>query len=260
MSATKTVSSNDMRSIAYRIGYLSKSRIEREARKTEPRLWKLIGHASLFDNAKKYIIDHIDDDDDDDEAVVDEWAESDDELSTIDHIEDLLDLEDDDNEPAPIQPPPHPQLQRQYQFQYYQACTKCISRPDQKPQQVVVTTVIDCASESESESEPEDQHQHHQRGFEDWENVSDVSTEGDEGDHDHDNTSDSDWSESTCANEDHVYDASPERKLIDLCALATSQFSMPKYTPQDEDMLLWAQQPRVLSQTQADNLLVEAFA
>ncbi|EXJ87078.1 hypothetical protein A1O3_04036 [Capronia epimyces CBS 606.96] len=240
MSNFEAVSSADMRCFAYKIGYMSKYRIEREARKTEPRLFKLIGHASLFDSAKKYIVEHIDDDDDEDDFDHDD--ELSDDLTSIDHIEEL-DL-DDDVECAEALPPSYAESQSQHQ--YYQASTKRISRPVQRPQQVVLATPA------------EDGLPHHYE-TEDWENVSDVSTEAGDSD------SDSDWSEATCEGDEHVVDAvtaasHPARKILDMCELPTSQFSMPTYEPVDDDLVLWAQQPKVFSQSQADNLLVDIFA
>lgn len=273
-----------MRCFAYKIGYMSKYRIEREARKPEPRLSRLIGHASLFDSAKKYIIDHIDDDDDDndDELVHDselpeEWTHKADDLDlpSIEEIEDL-DLDDDDDDGAELAAD-FAQIQHHYQPQhlpryFYQASTKCMSRPIERPQQVVLATTTTTTTGDQSNNN-QDQAAFGDELY-DWETVSNASTEAGDDEHEHehgldhdDSVSDSDWSDSTCANDEqhhhhHVDDARPDRKILDFCcALATSQFAMPMYNaPQNDDLLLWAEQPRVLSQSQADNLLVEVFA
>ncbi|KAJ9615455.1 hypothetical protein H2200_001530 [Cladophialophora chaetospira] len=54
-------SQTQTRRLAYQLGLISKSKIEREASKTAPRLNKLVGHATIFDNAAKVIMQHIND-------------------------------------------------------------------------------------------------------------------------------------------------------------------------------------------------------
>src|ERR1700760_4796618 len=49
------------RILAYELGSISRSNIEKEASKMAPRLRRLVGHATIFDSAAKYIREHIDD-------------------------------------------------------------------------------------------------------------------------------------------------------------------------------------------------------
>ncbi|EXJ88281.1 hypothetical protein A1O1_05211 [Capronia coronata CBS 617.96] len=269
---------------AYKVGYMSKYRIEREARKAEPRLHKLVGHASLFDSAKKYIVEHIDDDDEDDKdhqdellqddvLLADEWPEDEDdvddeELASIDEVDELFPLEDIEETLESLSPcsqtAPLPQYHHQHQYQYHQASTNRLGRPAQRPQQMVPATSGSYNTNTIQIEEYEIDHD----DVDDWDSISDASTEAADNELDPDtdtdsaSDSDSDWSESTYGNDESlaVYEAESDRKIIDLCALATSQFSMPKYCPQDDDLVLWAQQPKVMSQTQVDNLLTEIFA
>src|SRR5438045_264565 len=58
VSTPSPVLDSDMRLFAYVLAGKSRTNIEREARKAEPWLRKLVGHASLFDQVNHFIINH----------------------------------------------------------------------------------------------------------------------------------------------------------------------------------------------------------
>jgi hypothetical protein len=70
---------------------------------------------------------------------------------------------------------------------------------------------------------------------------------------DDDDDEDDNWSDSTCA--DDYCDGHLDRKVVEIYHAERS-----KYLHRNDDLLLWSQQPQVLTQGQADSLLVEAFA
>ncbi|KAL6248941.1 hypothetical protein RBB50_004004 [Rhinocladiella similis] len=212
-SSSSPVLGSDMRYYAYKLGTISKFKIEKEARKSEPRLHKLVGHCSLFDNARKYILDtisHDHDHDDQDEAVIDsgdEWSLDDDDKDDIsfDYVEDVQ-----------------------------QEKPKSRSKSSKHSHGVVVVAAQEVVFDDEEEDIALE-----------WEYNSD-STEADDDDEDN-------WSDSTC--EDDSQDSSySHRKGMDIYPTAQA-----KYTAQD-DLLLWSQQPQVMTPSQANSLLIEAFA
>ncbi|KIW48130.1 uncharacterized protein PV06_00749 [Exophiala oligosperma] len=216
---------SDMRYYAYKLGTISKFKIEKEARKSEPRLHKLVGHCSLFDNARKYIIDTINHDDDDcepDAATVDsgdEWS-----------------LDNDDKDDVSFE-----YVEDVQKSQPKSRSSKSSTHSHSTPRNGVVVVkaeevLFDGIDEDDVELE--------------WEYNSDSTVEDDDDEEDN-------WSDSTCEEDDSHVDSSSsysDRKGIDI--LPTAQ---PKYTTQD-DFLLWSQQPQVMTPSQANSLLIEAFA
>ena len=75
-----------MQLFAYKLASISRTNIEREAGKTGPELRKLVGHASLFDHANHFIIDHAE-----------FKAEEADEAEDLDEVESLDDDSDEDD-------------------------------------------------------------------------------------------------------------------------------------------------------------------
>jgi len=207
-SAISPILGSDMQYFAYKIGSISKSKIEKEAHKAEPRLHKLVGHCSLFDNARKYILDRINH-----EEEQAHYADSTNEWSTE---------EDDKDEPS---------------FQYVEDLAD--ERPTYKQSNfhghgglkgVLVVKAAEISAEDYDDL--------------DWDDDSD-STEADDDEEDN-------WSDSTC--EEEPQDLYSDRKIVDICGA-----SQPRYRPQDDDLMLWSQQPQVMTQSQANSLLIEAF-
>ncbi|KAK7888231.1 hypothetical protein LTR67_009108 [Exophiala xenobiotica] len=203
-SAISPILGPDMQYFAYKIGSISKSKIEREAHKAEPRLHKLVGHCSLFDNARRYILDRI--------------SHEEEQAHHIDSTNDLSIEEDDKDEPS---------------FEYVEDLSD--KGPTYKQsnshgglQGVLVVKATEIAAEDYDDL--------------DWDDNSD-STDADDEDN---------WSDSTCEEENQ--DLYFDRKTVEICG--TGQ---PGYRPQDDDLMLWSQQPQVMSQSQANSLLIEAF-
>ena len=204
-SSASSVLGTEARYIAYKLGYISRFKIEREAKKTEPRLHKLIGHCSLFDQARKYILEHHDQEDIVDAEAVDELSldESDEELEAeFEHIEsvDIVTLS---------------------------------SKHSDKPGGLSVVR----ATENPSTQLYDDL---------DWDDDLDSNSTAISDDDDN-------WSDSTCGDDDG--DAHSDSKTIDIYHAAES-----KYLHRNDDLLLWSQQPQVLTPNQVDSLLIEAFA
>jgi hypothetical protein len=205
-SAISPILGPDMQYFAYKLGSISKSKIEREAHKAEPRLHKLVGHCSLFDNARRYILDRIN--------------REEEQAHHIDSTNDLSIEEDDKDEPS---------------FEYVEdlsdeGTTYEQSNSHGSLQRVLVVKATEIAAEDYDDLV--------------WDDDSD-STEADDDEEDN-------WSDSTC--EDETQDLYFDRKIVDICG--TRQ---PRYQPQDDDLMLWSQQPQVMTQSQANSLLIEAF-
>lgn len=227
---------SDNRQLAYKLGFLSRSNIQKEASKGAPRLHRLVSHAAIFDNAARYIVEHLDymkyesqqprveaknddyDDDDDDD-------EEDDLL--FDEVEDLEQpgLETSCHKASA----PQSSISRNHYAQ---------SRANNSNQIVVTTTRINSEDDET---------------FDDAE--SDPSTE----DSDNDSHSDDDWSDTTY-NDDDDENGHSDWKFVDVDSTEEFGDSKSQHQSHDDDLLLWSQQPKVLSQMEADNLLLEAFA
>jgi hypothetical protein len=77
---------SDMQYFAYKLGCTSRTNIEREAGKAEPRLQKLLGHASLFDRARYFIT-----------IPADSGFEEADEAEDLDELESLYEFNEEAN-------------------------------------------------------------------------------------------------------------------------------------------------------------------
>ncbi|KAI1617708.1 hypothetical protein EDD36DRAFT_459387 [Exophiala viscosa] len=205
-SSSSPVLSTEARYFAYKLGYISKFKIEREARKTEPRLHKLVGHCSLFDQARKYILEHNHQEDILDAEVVDELSleDSDEDFEAeIEHIE-TVDI------------------------------ATLSTKHSAKPGDVVVVRATAIPSTHLDEDDL------------DWDDDLDSDSTATSDDDDN-------WSDSTDGEDDGH--AQSDRKVADIYHTAKS-----KYLHRNDDLLLWSQQPQVLTPSQADSLLIEAFA
>lgn len=252
----------DARFLAYKVGSLSRSNIHKEAAKGAPRLRRLLGHASIFDSAAKFILEHSDvkranlatteecEDDDDDE--VEDEAE-------FDYDED--DEDDEDEETS---------------FEHAETTEVCYEKPLETPRQVVLNHYAQLRSKPQGAVVITTT----QLDNNDDDVGSDSGTEA--GDDEELELSDDDWSDSTFEGDDfeedddhhhhhhddsqraaHAHAWKPTAETYSYYSVKSFDYQYPPYEPHsksDDDMLLWSQQPRVLSQTQADSLLVEAFA
>lgn len=218
----------DMKYFAYKLGYLSRINIRHEAQKAEPHLSKLLGHALLFDNARNYINKHLDDEEIEPVEVeplpILEWEEFEDD-ATIQYIEDI---EDDPTSVGDAQ-----------------VIHQSVSLSEKEPPLQLVTTPrtlsILHASPIESRRHCDQQ----------WENDSNTSTEAGDDDEGH-------WSDTTC-DEDEIDQPLLDCGVSDPFLLKTADpgYTIPK--SEDDDIVLWSQQPRVLSLRQVEDIFVEAF-
>ncbi|KEF59316.1 uncharacterized protein A1O9_04160 [Exophiala aquamarina CBS 119918] len=215
-----------MKYFAYKLGYLSRVNIRREAQKAEPRLFKLLGHATLFDNARNYVTQHLDDEVDEVEIEADatiEWDEDEDD-ATIEYVEDIR----DDQVSILDAPIVHSSVSSSKENSLGLVC---------KPR----TLSILHASPIESQHIDED----------DWDNDSNTSTEAGDDDEGH-------WSDTTCEEED-VYVAPVDPATSDPYLLKCATPTFPQHKAADDDIILWSQQPRVLTLRQVEDMFVEAF-
>lgn len=218
-TSSSSVLSTEAHYFAYKLGYISRFKIEREARKAEPRLHKLVGHCSLFDQARKYIIEHNEQQDVVDAEAVDKLSheDSDEELEAdIEHIESVAETP----------------LSRQLAHQ-------------QRRGAVVVVRATEVPSGHVDDDLKWDD--------DDLEWDHDDDSDSTKTDDDDEISDDDNWSDSTCA--DDYGDGHPDGMVLEIYPAPQA-----KYLHQDDDLLLWSQQPQVLTQGQADSLLVEAFA
>jgi len=239
--ATPVAVSGDVQYFAYRLGHLSRSRIQREAGKAEPRLHKLIGHCSLFDSARKFILDHMDDGG--------HHQAEDDEESESEDIEVGEWWEEDVNN---------------HHSRRSSQTTPVKSEESGKGGLIVVT-----ATQIDAEGYVDDLDDIDDIDDLDWDNDSDSTEDGDLED------DDGHWSDSTCEDEDeHVHHPHHKNhhnhhhhssKVIDIPTMTAKAVADTHYScsylarSHNDDQALWAQQPQVLSRIQADNLLLEAF-
>ncbi|KAK5036423.1 hypothetical protein LTS07_002150 [Exophiala sideris] len=198
-SSSSAVLGTEAHYFAYKLGYISRFKIEEEAKKAEPRLHKLVGHCSLFDQARRYILDHNSQED-----IVD--AESVGELS----------LDDSDEE---------------FESEFEHLESTDIAALSRKHSDKLGGVVVVQATEIPNTYLDDD--------------LDSDSTETDD--------DDDGWSDSTC--DDDNGDAYSDYKIMQIHHTTKS-----KYLHRDDDFLLWSQQPQVLSQSEANGLLIEAFA
>jgi len=219
VSMDAPVMESEKRYFAYRLGHMSRSNIQREVGRAEPRLHKLIGHCSLFDNARKFIIEQInnedhdhDSEDEDGNANGDFWfddaaaAAVDKEEVSFDYVEDV--------------------------------------QTEKAARRVVVVTATQVVTEDYDDDDELDL---------EWDGDSDSSTE------DGEDCSDDEWSDSTWEDDDNTNTHHIDSKPIDIYAHVPSQGRNSHCQHRDDDRLLWSQQPRVMSQGQANHLLIEAI-
>ena len=202
-SNCSTVLASETKYIAYKLAYLSRTNIQKETYKPDPRLRKLIGHCHLFENAKRVITEHIGEAHqlvNGRETVADDRSD-DQGVSSFEYIEHTQDAQSID---LPCR------------------------RADSKPAKYLGVDPL-CGNSSDDED--------------------DSGTEASDGD----SQSDDDWSGSTYEGDDDSDHTDGWLKTV--YSISTTEKSIP----QDDDLILWSQQPRVLSPMEAEALLVEAF-
>lgn len=186
-----------MRYLAYKVAYLSTTKIEKEACKAEPRLRKLVGHAALFDQTREFIVGQAGDENEGEADELEDLVEDSDEEDEKDqeddvpycqYIERAEDIEhiDDVEHPLNLNEPAEPKLSNRF--------------PSQRNENTKRLLVLGVIRTEVKEVQTDD-----------WENNSDSSTEA--GDNDQD--SDGEWSNSTCEGDDED-DAHSNCKIIDV--------------------------------------------
>lgn len=222
--------SNDIY-FAYKLGYLSGANIRKEARKPEPRLFKLIGHASLFDCTRKYITEHtILESDDESEVETTEIEELVCDETFIEGKAEVVYIEDIDREATLIDLVTPSKLLPQDSWSY--------SQPEGCPNSMVSQTL----------AHPQNP------AILTWEDESDSSTEpGD------DAADDEYWSDSTCEEEDVLSHLST--KDYDRYAYSTKLATFPNQpiSKANDDQVIWSEQPRIMSIRQVEDLFAETF-
>ncbi|EXJ74081.1 uncharacterized protein A1O5_02375 [Cladophialophora psammophila CBS 110553] len=223
------------RRLAYEIGTKARSKIQKEAAKTVPQLHRLVCHAAVYDNATKFILDHMHDyspEIDHSELATIEEVEDVEEDVTLYDIVDIVPEDEHDPEPshASLELPHNASFNGYAQLKSPRLCG------------VVVTTTLVGARDSH------------------WEETeSDSSTESDE-DYDSDNEYDYHGYDGYMES-GYTYGQYERRSDLHYARSCSKQFadSTPTYNHSNDDHLLWAQQPRVWSQQQEAHLFVEAF-
>lgn len=236
-NASETVfpitSCSDMKYFAYKLGYLSRVNIRHEAQKAEPHLSRLLGHALLFDNARKYIHEHLDDEIEPVEVEEDpapEWDEEDEleDDATFQYVEDI----EDDSEIIP-----------DAQIVHHSICLSSKESKEASLQFITTPRTLSVVHASPVTS----RHSCDQQ----WENDSNTSTEADDDDDGH-------WSDTTYEEDDS------DLSLLDFSVsdpylLKTAEPGYPSHKAEDDDIVLWSQQPRVLSLRQVEDIFIETF-
>ncbi|ETI26291.1 hypothetical protein G647_03068 [Cladophialophora carrionii CBS 160.54] len=209
---------------AYELSSISRLKIQKEASKSSPRLHKLVAHAAMFDNATRFILDHID------------GSNVEDDLSDSVAIEGVLDakehgcghiaqLEDHDQNGDET-------FQSSFEVRNRTSFSGYAHR---KPKEGCAIVVIEALADEEGDT------------FEDT--ADESNTDSDDDDYDHfddreiwsDAPLDGDW-----------------RKMQSDWDFWDASANLVRDS-RDDDLLLWSQQPRVLSTKQAESLFLEAF-
>ncbi|EXJ56694.1 hypothetical protein A1O7_07038 [Cladophialophora yegresii CBS 114405] len=211
------------RHLAHELSSISRLKIEKEASKTSPRLHKLVAHASMFDHATRFILAHIDGTNAEldlpDSVAV--QGVRDEKEHGCDHKARLQHHDQGGVETSQ----PSFEIKNQTSFNGYAHL---------KPKEGCAIVVIEAIADEEDND------------FEDTgeESITD-SDDGDDGHFDREICTDTpingDWRK--MQSDWNFWDAS----------------SNVIRDPHDDDLLLWSQQPRVLSAKQAETLFFEAF-
>ncbi|KIW65181.1 hypothetical protein PV04_07462 [Phialophora macrospora] len=218
------------RFLAYELGSISRLKIEKEASKASPRLNKLVGHAAIFDSATRYIINYTDDADDvldlpdSPDSLALEEIEDEEELGCGDIV--YLEFHDN-NEVGTSQSSFETANHAPFGHAHLEAKEEC---------------GIDVTGSLSDEDD---------NAFGDIEDES-SSDSGDDYDCfdpeiSGDSLFDGDWRR---LHSDWDFWESSSKQIVSSAVV---------HDPQDDDLLLWSQQPRVLNEKQAESLFVEAF-
>ena len=227
-STLLSLSLTQTRILAYELGSISMSKIEKEASKTAPRLHKLVGHAAIFDNAARFIMQHIDDSiieyDQMEPAVIEkELHEEELGYSDLTGLKNCAEIETGTTQVS-FEITPHASFNGYSQLKPKGHCSI-----------EVTTTALNAEDvkfwgpEAESSMETYDGYDYLDRQR--W---SDLSYKGGE-----------------CK-------IQPEWEHLDSCSTQFVSSTLIRES-HDDDLLLWSQQPRVLSTKQAESLFIEAF-
>ncbi|KIW83454.1 hypothetical protein Z517_02699 [Fonsecaea pedrosoi CBS 271.37] len=253
------------RQIAYQIGTLSRSKIQKEAAKTAPHLHRLLGHAAVYDNAARYIIKHMHDYTPEIErspslGSVEEIEDVDDDFSLDDSLDDIVDIvPEDDDDDVESSATTHESLLQTAQVASFKGYAQLKSP---RLCGVVVTTTPLVAGAGDGH----------------WEEVeSDASSTETESDDDFDLDSDLEGdlqydyydpsAIESASQYRHYYERHSDWRDAHSCSKESSYNYSPSaptaytytYTHSDDDQQLWSQQPRVWSREQETRLFVEAF-
>jgi hypothetical protein len=163
----------ESRYLAYKLAYLSRTRIEKEACKAEPRLCKPIGLAALFDHVREFIISQSEYEDEEEADGTEDLVDDSDEEADArcQHFEKAEDIDIDDlNLPLPSTEPAG-------SMSIMSSDMSSLRRNENTKQ----LPVINATRIEAKEVDPDD-----------WENESDSSTESEDNDQD----SEGEWSNS----------------------------------------------------------------
>ncbi|KIX98840.1 uncharacterized protein Z520_05301 [Fonsecaea multimorphosa CBS 102226] len=237
-SLSSRCSVSEARQLAYQIGTMSRSKIQKEAAKTVPHLHRLVCHAAVFDNAAKFIVEHMRDYSEPSSplASIEEVEDVDDEDDfSLDDIVDIVPEDDDDLGSAAYDPSLHTAQVASFNG-YAQLKSPRLCG-------VVVTTTVVGSTRDISH-------------WDEAESDSSSSTESEEEEEEEEDDSDFDfhydYADPGCS-----YFYRQSERHADWEYAHTTCSKPNNHT--DDDQLLWSQQPRVWSPQQAANIFVEAF-
>ena len=212
-----------MRFFAYKLASVSRQNLGREASKAEPRLHRVLGHASLFERTKCFI-EAAEAGDIDELESLDEFDEGED--------DDIFYMSDEEDDPpsglhvtnvGDAAPAPRHMLPKA--FGSSNVCTvHGNERGSERELGISGMKAREITVEDDQPYEPEIE--------------SDLSTEVADDDYDDEDN----WSDSTCAYSDDD-ETHAGYKFEDSLPIKVSQYSAPKHEPLNGDLVPWAQQP-----------------
>jgi hypothetical protein len=210
------------RLLAYELGSMSKSKIEKEASKAVPQLHRLVSHAAIFDCTTRFMMDHINDTSV--ESCMVENALDEEELGCID-----IDSGDDHGKSeagafeGPLEITHHASFNKYAELKADDGCAV-----------VVTSALVDPEDDMDEDGEDESTSESSDDMHPDQDSWSNSSTAGDQ---------------CTIRSEWELLDA--------FSGKAKGPGSI--ISRHNDDHLLWSQQPKVLSAKQADELIADAF-
>ncbi|OAP63628.1 hypothetical protein AYL99_02855 [Fonsecaea erecta] len=243
---TSSSSISQTRQLAYQIGTMSRSKIQKEAAKTVPHLHRLVCHAAVFDSAARFIVEHMHHyspqlDPSSPLATIEEIEDVDDDFA-LDDIVDIVPEDEDDSEPAHVESLHTAQVASFNGYAQLKSPRLC---------GVVVTTTVAGTRDGSH--------------WEDVESDSSSSTESDDDDDDYETNFDFRYDYDVGTESGYPYYRQYERqsdwKYAHSCSKQFTASAAPTYSNHsNDDQLLWSQQPHVWSPQQEAHLFVEAFS